>query len=153
MKKLLLTGLAGLLLCAPVKAENWTEISAQFFEVVNDDAFAPGYKVQVTNYVNNMGIGGFVGENDAFGIMTTWRVFDHMFDAGLGLATHLGANTDFGTASSERPNNLAYVFEPRFLWTGSKGHVECGLPLQYTTIDGMKPEWTLGFQIHFRPGG
>jgi hypothetical protein len=153
MRKLMIACMAALLLCAPVQAENWTEISAQFFEVLNDETFAPGYKVQVTNYVANMGIGGYVGENDAVGVMTSWRVFDHMWGSGIGLATHLGANSDFGTASADKPKNLAYVFEPRFLWSGANGHVEVGLPVQYTTIDGMNPEWTIGFQLHFRPGG
>ena len=153
MRKLLIATVAALLLCVPVQAENWTEVSAQFFEVVNDDAFAPGYKIQVTNYVNNMGIGGFVGENDALGLMTNWRVFDHMFGGGIGLAAHLGASSDFGAPSSEKPKNIGYSFEPRFLWSGSSGKIEVGLPLQYTTVDGMNPDWTLGFQIHFRPGG
>jgi hypothetical protein len=153
LTKLLTTCAVALLLCTPVKAENWTEVSAQFFEVVNDDAFAPGYKVQITNYINNMGIGGYVGENDAVGLMTNWRVFDHMFSAGLGMAVHLGANSDFGAPDSEKPKNLGYSIEPRFLWSGANGKIECGIPVQYTTIDGMKPEWTLGFQVHFRPGG
>ena len=154
MRKFLLAAAAALLLCVPVaQAENWTEVSAQFFEVVDDDAFAPGYKVQISNYVNNMGIGGFVGESNAFGLMTSWRTFDHVWSSGVGLAIHLGANTDFGSPSVDKPKNLAYSFEPRFLWSGANGHLECGVPLQYTTIDGMNPEWTLAFQIHFRPGG
>ena len=153
MKCFLTVILCVALFALPAQAENWTEVSAQFFEVVNDDAFAPGYKVQVTNYVNNMGIGGFVGENSAFGLMTTWRTFDHSWASGVGLALHVGANTDFGMPSEDKPGNLAYSFEPRFLWSGADGHIEAGLPLQYTTIDGMNPEWTFGFQIHWRPGG
>ena len=156
MKKLLIT-LAVLALAIPAQAQvdyNGFEASVQFFETV-DGRFSPGMKIATTNYVDGKGLGVFLGENDALGPLFVWRVFDMWFSPEFGMAVHLGANTDLGIPGTEieKPKNIAYMFEPRFKWSGLKGKTELGALVQIVTIEGMEREWTFGITLNFFPGG
>ena len=157
MKKLVTILALAAILALPLAAhaEDWFEATVQFSEKV-DGKLSPGMSIQGVNYINNMGLGWLVGEGDAFGPVAFWRVFDHRWEPkGWGMSMTLGTNSDIGLPGSEieKPTNVAYIVQPRAIYTKFNDLVELGGLIQYTTMEGMEPDWTFGLILTFRPSG
>lgn len=141
------------LLCSTIaRADSWFEAQASFFETI-DGKFAPAMSMQIVNYIDDKGVGVFLGQDAAAGPALSWRVFEQWWTPAWGNAVHLAANSDLWQGKSEkRIPNATYQLDVRWFWSALNGKLELSTPVQAEFREGEQYEWTFGIQFVFTPG-
>ena len=137
---------------APAEAFTGFEAQLQFSETI-DGQINPAMKIQVANFVNNFGLGGYLGTNETLGLNGIWRIFEAWPNTTWGTAFLLGTSSALWQGQTDTARqNVTYYAEIRGMWAGLQGKAEVGLAVQQTTIKGMDPEWTFAITLNFHPG-
>jgi hypothetical protein len=155
MKKLLLV-LVLVILPYSVQAQqdttdgNWTEMTFTIHDRI-DGVWGPRLSGGLVNFIGGKGIGAFLGDENAVGPLTMWRVWQRGFGA-FKVSIFSVASSDVSQAGEVGLfNNATIGLEPR-IWWSEFGNAEIGVGVLNTTFrDGETVEWTPYFKMVFRP--
>lgn len=136
------------------QAEDWTEVDISAFENING-SFDPTARISVLNYIEDKGVGLFVGQGNEAGPLASWRVWEQTWrkDSAITTAVHVIGSSDLVQSSADGSvfNNGRTGFDIRLGWRGA-GNVELSAKLLWEFTDGESTLWTPSLGLVLRPG-
>ena len=147
MKKWLIV-LAMLALPLAAQAEDFTEVDVSAFETI-DNEFKPQARISLLNYVDDKGIGLYVGQGETAGPLLSWRVWKHDWSFGMSNAIHVIGSTDL--VQSDLLDNGRSGIDIRWSWSGA-GNIGVSTKIVWTFVDGESSDFTPSIGIVIQPG-